>query len=118
MDKSSGAPTVGFIIGRENVMVPMRRALGYHSDRGGTGYSYGKAAYVTIDPGKEALVGLIAVLKILRDKPKMMTRPLDALLTIVKEELVGLPKKFHARSVREQEPEFARDRDQLREHVA
>jgi hypothetical protein len=95
MDKSSGAPTVGLIIGREDVMVPVRRALGYHSDRSGTGYSYGKAAYVTNDPGKEALVGLIAALKILRDKPQVMTRPIDQLLKIVKEEFKALPKKFH-----------------------
>jgi hypothetical protein len=95
MDKSSGAPTVGLIIGREDVMVPIRRALGYHSDRSGTGYSYGKAAYVTNDPGKEALVGLIAALKILRDKPQVMTRPIDGLLKIVKEEFKALPKKFH-----------------------
>jgi len=95
MDKSSGAPTVGLIIGREDVMVPIRRALGYHSDRSGTGYSYGKAAYVTNDPGKEALVGLIAALKILRDKPQVMTKPLDQLLKVVKEEFKALPKKFH-----------------------
>ncbi len=95
MDKSSGAPTVGLIIGREDVMVPIRRALGYHSDRSGTGYSYGKAAYVTNDPGKEALVGLIAALKILRDKPQVMTKPIDQLLKIVKEEFKALPKKFH-----------------------
>jgi hypothetical protein len=95
MDKSSGAPTVGLIIGREDVMVPIRRALGYHSDRSGTGYSYGKAAYVTNDPGKEALVGLIAALKILRDKPQVMTRPVDQLLKIVKDEFKALPKKFH-----------------------
>jgi hypothetical protein len=76
-------------------MVPIRRALGYHSDRFGTGYSYGKAAYVTNDPGKEALVGLIAALKILRDKPQVMTKPLDKLLTIVREEFRALPKKFH-----------------------
>jgi hypothetical protein len=95
MDKSSGAPTVGLIVGREDVLVPIRRALGYHSDRFGTGYSYGKAAYVTNDPGKEALVGLIAALKILRDKPLVMTQPLDKLLTIVKEEFKALPKKFH-----------------------
>ena len=95
MDKSSGAPTVGLIIGREDLMVPIRRALGYHSDRSGTGYSYGKAAYVTNDPGKEALVGLIAALKILRDKPQVMTRPIDQLLKIVKEEFKALPKKFH-----------------------
>jgi hypothetical protein len=96
MDKSSGAPTVGLIIGREDVMVPIRRALGYHSDRFGTGYSYGKAAYVTNDPGKEALVGLIAALKILRDKPQTMTKPVDGLLKIVKEEFKALPEKFHA----------------------
>jgi Aminotransferase class-V len=95
MDKSSGAPTVGLIIGREDAMVPIRRALGYHSDRSGAGYSYGKAAYVTNDPGKEALVGLIAALKILRDKPQVMTRPIDKLLTIVKDEFKDLPKRFH-----------------------
>jgi Aminotransferase class-V len=95
MDKASGAPTVGLIIGREDVMVPIRRALGYHSDRSGAGFSYGKAAYVTNDPGKEALVGLLAALKILRDKPQVMTKPIDGLLKIVKEEFKALPKKFH-----------------------
>jgi hypothetical protein len=95
MDKSSGAPTVGLIIGREDVLVPIRRALGYHSDRSGAGFSYGKAAYVTNDPGKEALVGLLAALKILRDKPAVMTKPIDGLLKIVKEEFKALPKKFH-----------------------
>jgi hypothetical protein len=95
MDKSAGAPTVGLIIGREDMMVPIRRALGYHSERSGAGYAYGKAAYVTIDPGKEALVGLIAALKILRDKPKMMLQPLNDLMTIVQEEFRELPKKFH-----------------------
>ena len=96
MDKASGAPTVGLIIGREDVMVPIRRALGYHSDRSGMGFSYGKAAYVTNDPGKEALVGLIAALKILRDKPQVMTKPIDGLLKIVKDEFKALPKKFHS----------------------
>jgi hypothetical protein len=95
MDKSSGAPTAGLIIGREDVMVPIRRALGYHSDRSGAGFSYGKAAYVTNDPGKEAMVGLLAALKILRDQPQVMTKPIDGLLKIVKEEFKALPKKFH-----------------------
>ena len=94
MDKASGAPTVGLMIGKENAMVPIRRALGYHSDRNGTGFSYGKAAYVTGDPGKEALVGLVAAMKILRDKPKMMTAPLDKLFVIVKEEFKRIPAKF------------------------
>lgn len=95
MDKASGAPTVGLIIGKEDSIAPIRRSLGYHSDRSGMGYAYGKAAYVTGDPGKEALVGLIAALKILRDKPKKMTQPVDKLFTIVKEEFKALPKKFH-----------------------
>lgn len=95
MDKAAGAPTVGLIIGREDLMVPIRRALGYHSDRSGTGYSYGKAAYVTNDPGKEALVGLIAALKILRDKPQKMTKPVDKLMDIVKDEFKALPKKYY-----------------------
>ena len=94
MDKASGAPTVGLIIGKEDSMIPIRRALGYHSDRSGAGAAYGKAAYVTGDPGKEALVGLIAALKILRDNPKKMTSPLDKLLKITKEEFKKLPAKF------------------------
>jgi hypothetical protein len=94
MDKAAGAPTVGLIIGREDALVPIRRALGYHSDRSGAGFSYGKAAYVTQDPGKEALVGLIAALKILRDRPQMMTAPLDRLLAIVQEEFRALPQHF------------------------
>jgi hypothetical protein len=96
MDKASGAPTVGLIIGKEDSMVPIRRALGMHSDRSGAGFSYGKAAYVTNDPGKEALVGLIAALKILRDKPKMMTDPVDKLFEIVKQEFAKIPAKFQS----------------------
>ncbi|MCX7919063.1 MAG: hypothetical protein N3A72_05535 [bacterium] len=94
MDKASGAPTVGLIIGKEDSMVPIRRALGMHSDRSGAGFAYGKAAYVTNDPGKEALVGLIATLKILRDKPKMITDPVDKLFEIVKQEFSNIPAKF------------------------
>jgi hypothetical protein len=96
MDKASGAPTVGLIIGKEDSMVPIRRALGLHSDRSGAGFAYGKAAYVTNDPGKEALIGLIAALKILRDKPKIATKPIDKLFDIVKQEFTKLPKKYQA----------------------
>ena len=45
MDKVSGAPTAGLIIGKEEVMVPLRRDLGVHGDRWRTGVSHGKAAY-------------------------------------------------------------------------
>jgi len=90
MDKASGAPTVGLIIGREDVMVPIRRALGTHGDRWGTGASHGKAAYVTFDPGKEALVGLIAALKVLLEEPDKFKRVVDKLYDIVVEEFEGI----------------------------
>jgi len=86
MDKASGCVTAGLIIGKEEKLIPLRRALGTHGDRYGTGTSHGKAAYVTFDPGKEGLVGVIASLKVLRDKPERFTKPLDELYQIVTEE--------------------------------
>lgn len=86
MDKATGSPTSGLIIGREDVMVPIRRALGMHGDRWGTTASYGKAAYVAFDPGKEALLGQIAALTALRDRPEILTKPVDDLYEIVKQE--------------------------------
>ena len=86
MDKASGSVTVGLIVGKEEAITPLRRALGVHGDRWGTGASHGKAAYVTVDPGKEGLVGLIAALKVLRDKPEKVTKPVDELYDITVEE--------------------------------
>ncbi|MFZ5646856.1 MAG: hypothetical protein ACOY30_04460 [Bacillota bacterium] len=94
MDKATGAATSGLIIGKEEYMVPIRRAMGMHGDRWGTGASYGKAAYVTFDPGKEALLTQIQALKVLRDKPEVLTRPVDDLEKIVKEEFQNLPAKL------------------------
>jgi hypothetical protein len=86
MDKASESTTSGLIIGKEEYMVPIRRALGYHGDRYGTTASYGKAAYVTFDPGKEAMLGMIAALKELRDNPDELKKPVDDMFRIVKEE--------------------------------
>ncbi len=86
MDKASGAATSGLIIGKEDVMVPIRRAMGMHGDRWGTTASYGKAAYVTFDPGKEALATQIQALKVLRDNPSVYTKSVDDLYDVVKEE--------------------------------
>ncbi|KUK13103.1 MAG: hypothetical protein H5T91_02230 [Synergistetes bacterium] len=86
MDKASGSPTVGLIIGREDIMVSLRRALGVHGDRWGTTGSYGKAAYVTFDPGKEALVGLTAALKELLDNSNRFIKMVDRLYEITIEE--------------------------------
>lgn len=94
MDKATGSATSGLIIGKEDVMVPIRRALGLHGDRWGTLASYGKAAFVTQDPGKEALLTQVQALKVLRDNPEVLTKPVDDLYKIVAEEFGRLPEKI------------------------
>ena len=91
MDKASGAPTCGMIIGKSESMVPIRRAMGIHGARYGTLASHGKAAHVGFDPGKEALAGAIAALKILRDHPEIMKASLEGLYNIAMEEFELLP---------------------------
>ncbi len=92
MDKASGAPTCGLIIGKEEIMVLIRRALGIHGARYGTLSSHGKAAYVGFDPGKEALAGALAAMKILKDQPDITMSALDGLYDICMEEFETLPK--------------------------
>lgn len=86
MDKVAGGPTSGLIIGREAPMVQIRRALGVHSDRSGSLSTHGKAANVAVDPGKEAMLGMLAALRTLRDSPEVITRPIDATHAIVLDE--------------------------------
>ncbi|MDH5266069.1 MAG: hypothetical protein OEW62_00170 [Candidatus Bathyarchaeota archaeon] len=81
MDKSL-APTSGLIIGKEDLMVQIRRALGMTSP--------GKAAYTFADAGKDAIAGQIAMLKMLRDKPKEILKPIDELYKIVIDEFDGI----------------------------
>jgi hypothetical protein len=94
MDKATGAATSGLIIGKEEVMVPIRRAMGMHGDRWGTTGSYGKAAYVTFDAGKEALATQIQALKVLRDNPEVLTKSVDDLEKIVREEFGAIDSKL------------------------
>jgi hypothetical protein len=68
MDKSAGAPTCGLAIGTEESISVMLRGLGAQGPRAGGLMSHGKAAYVTMDPGKEALIGLIATLEVLLER--------------------------------------------------
>jgi hypothetical protein len=86
MDKATGSATCGLIIGKEDVMVNIRRALGMHGNRYGTTNSYGKAALVTQDPGKEGLTGQLAALKVIRNNPEVLTKPVDELYQIVVDE--------------------------------
>jgi hypothetical protein len=94
MDKATGSPTSALIIGKEEAMVPIRRALGYHGARYGTTTSYGKAAYVSQDPGKEGLSGQVAALRVLRDKPQVMKKPIDDLYAIVKAEFAKIDPRI------------------------
>ncbi|HHV19384.1 MAG TPA: hypothetical protein GXZ27_11135 [Thermoanaerobacterales bacterium] len=94
MDKASESPTSGLIIGKEEYMVPIRRALGMHGDRYGTTASYGKAAYVGFDPGKEAMLGMIAALKELKDNPDDLKKPVDDMYNIIKEEFDQINPKI------------------------
>jgi hypothetical protein len=91
MDKASGAPTCGLIIGKEEPMVAIRRALGIHGARYGTLSSHGKASAVGFDPGKEALAGALAAMKILKDRPEIALTALDDLCRITMEEFELLP---------------------------
>lgn len=90
MDKSSGGPTAGLAIGKEESIVPLSRGLGLHGHRFGTPTSHGKAAYVGFDPGKEALLGVLATLKVLMEKGDQYRRAADVWHDIVVEEFSQL----------------------------
>ena len=83
MDKSARAPICGLIVGKEEVMVPIRKGLGLGGQRYGEVSSHGKARYSMMDPGRDAVVGLIAVLKMLRDNPNKIKKPIDQYHNII-----------------------------------
>ncbi len=83
MDKVAGGPTSGLIVGRENAMVNVRRALGVHSERFGPGSAHGKGVYASVDPGRLSLAALVQVLRVLRDEPERLRGPIDATHRIV-----------------------------------
>lgn len=94
MDKATGSATSALIIGKEEVMVPIRRALGMHGARWGTASSYGKAAYVTQDPGKEGLTGQLAAMRAILERPEVLTKPVDDLHDIVVEEFGKIDERI------------------------
>ena len=85
-DKAFVGPTGGLIIGREDVMVQIRRAMGMHGMRFGTVESHGKAGYVAFDPGKEAMLGIVRALELLVEDPKSFTQPVDQTYEIAQRE--------------------------------
>jgi len=86
MDKVAGAPTSGLVIGREEAMVSVRRAMGIQSERFGATSAHGKAAHVSADPGKLSLAALLQALRVIRDEPERLTGPIDLTHQIVLDE--------------------------------
>ena len=86
MDKVTGSPTSGLIIGREDAMVNVRRTLGIHGERFGATSAHGKASHVAADPGKMAMAGMLAALETLRERPEVVARPIDVTHEIVLDE--------------------------------
>ncbi|MGO8714028.1 MAG: hypothetical protein ACLQUZ_18580, partial [Rhizomicrobium sp.] len=96
MDKSAGAPTSGLAIGREATIVELSRALGVHGPRAGGLLSHGKAAFVGVDPGKESLLGMLAALRVLRERPDSFKRTCDAWYNLTVEEFSRLDSSLRS----------------------
>jgi hypothetical protein len=95
MDKAARAPISGLIVGKEEAMLYIRKGLGMGGQRYGELSSHSKALFSLCDPGRDAVVGLTAVLKMLRDNPKKILKPVDKFHDIVVEEFAKLrPKRF------------------------
>ncbi|MGA2972459.1 MAG: hypothetical protein ABSE39_07535 [Candidatus Bathyarchaeia archaeon] len=89
-DKAVHAITSGLMVGREEDMGPIRKALGLHGERTGTLSSHGKAAFSFADPGRDAVISQIAVLRTLTSQPKLITDPIDRMYSITQEEFSRL----------------------------
>lgn len=95
MDKPSRAPISGLIVGKEEIMIPIRKGLGLGGERYGELSSHSKALFSLCDPGRDAVVGLTAYLKMLRDDPDKIKRPIDKFHDIIVEEFQSLkPVRF------------------------
>jgi hypothetical protein len=81
-------------------MVPIRKGLGLGGQRYGETSSHSKAVFSLCDPGRDAVVGLIAVLKTLRDDPNKIKRPIDRFHDIIVEEFKAFqPSRFRDKLV-------------------
>ncbi len=95
MDKAGRAPACGLIIGRDEVMNPVRKGMGLGGQRYGEVSSHGKAVFTFSDPGRDTVIGLLAYLKVLRDTPHIVKDPIDKFHDIIVEEFNSLePSRF------------------------
>ncbi|MBC7782180.1 MAG: hypothetical protein H7125_18955 [Proteobacteria bacterium] len=95
MDKVAGAPTSGLIVGRAEYVLQLQRALGWHSDRVGSGAStYGKGAYSPFDPGRESLVGQAAALRWVSEHPQVIRGVVDELYELLQDAVQPLRARY------------------------
>jgi len=100
MDKVAGAPTSGLIIGRSEYIIPLQRAIGWHSDRfGGGALTYGKGMFAPFDPGREALVGQLAALRWVQRNKRVIRKTIDQLFDVVKDECSALTRRYKDRII-------------------
>jgi hypothetical protein len=85
MDKAGRAMVSGLLVGKEEAMLPIRRAAGVAGQRYGGQVSHGKALYAFADPGRDALISLIAYLRVLKERPHYVTDPIDRFHAILEE---------------------------------
>ncbi len=85
MDKAGRAPICGLLVGKEEDMLAIRKALGVAGQRFGGQVSHGKALYAHADPGRDAVIGLIAYLRVLQQSPHYVLDPIDQFHAILLE---------------------------------
>lgn len=95
MDKAGRSPIAGLIVGNEEVMHTVRTSMGLAGQRYGHVSSHGKAVFSAADPGRDSVVGLVAYLETVRDRPETITRPVDDYHEILLEAFAELrPRRF------------------------
>jgi hypothetical protein len=90
MDKAGRAPCCGLIIGKDEVMSQIRKGMGLGGQRYGETSSHGKAVFTFSDPGRDAVIGLVAYLKTLRDNAHLIKDPIDKYHEILLEEFKAI----------------------------
>ena len=100
MDKPGRSPIAGLMIGKEEAMSYVRKALGLGGDRQGGVSSHGKAVFSASDPGRDSLVGLRAYLEVLKNDPGRVTRPIDQYHEVMVEAFAEMkPSRFRDRVI-------------------
>lgn len=95
MDKAGRSPIGGLMIGKEEPMNAIRKAMGWIGPRGGGVSSYSKGVFSMHDPGRDSLVGMLAFLRAMQETPHKVTDPVDGMYTILMEELETFtPRRF------------------------